>query len=130
MLRAALLATLACVALLVAPAVAGAYVVQERGGLDSATNGIAVGADGNLWVAEASAGSVVRISPGGQVLQRLPVGGTPTSVIAGPGGRIWVAGTGTDRLIWIDATGTTPSTHFVPTGSDCGPVGLVAGTGR
>jgi sugar lactone lactonase YvrE len=127
MLRAALLA---CLALLLLPAVAGAYVVQERGGLNSATNGIAVGPDGNLWVAEAGAGSVVRMSPGGQILQRLPVGGTPTTVLAGPGNRIWVAGTGTDRLIWIDATAATPSAHFVPTGSDCGPVGLAAGAGR
>ena len=41
----------AMVVALVAPAPARAALIQERGGLESATNGIVLGPDGNFWVA-------------------------------------------------------------------------------
>ena len=127
MLRAALLATLA---LLLLPAAAGAYVIQELGGLNSHTNGIALAPDGNFWVTEAGAGTVARITPAGRVLARFPVGAGPTSVAVGGGGRVWVAGTGSDALYKIDgATTATPTVTPVSTAGEsaCGPVGIVSG---
>ena len=44
--------------------------------------------DGNFWVTEYGNGTVVRMTPAGQVLQRFPVGTNPTSVSTGPGGRV------------------------------------------
>ena len=124
MLRAALLAT---IALLLLPAVAGAYVVQDRGGLLSSTNGLALGPDGNLWVTEYGNGTVVRMTPAGRVLQRFPVGSQPTSVATGPGGRVWVAGTGSTTLYWIDAQAAAPTVHPVPIGGTCGPTAITSG---
>src|SRR4029079_17556473 len=121
-------AALAALALLLLiPSAAGAFVFQERGGLASFTNGIALAADGNFWVTEAGNGTVVRMSPAGSVLGRFPVGADPTSVAARPGGRIWVCGTGLDPLYWFAAPGASPTIHAIPTPTTCGPVGIVAG---
>ncbi len=121
-------AALAALALLLLiPSAAGAAVFQERGGLASFTNGIALAADGNFWITEAGNGTVARMTPGGTVLGRFPVGAAPTSVAAGPGGRIWVSGTGSDRLYWFDATSASPTVHAIPTPTTCGPVAIVAG---
>jgi streptogramin lyase len=106
---------------------ADAAVIQERGPLLSATNGIALGPDGNLWVAEQFNDSVVRMTPGGTVLNRYSVGSGPTSVAAGPGGRVWVSVTGADKLVWFDATAGAPTAHDGPTGLPCGPVAIVSG---
>src|SRR3954469_17567180 len=78
---------------------ADAAIIQERGPLLSATNGIALGPDGNLWVAEEFSGSVVQMTPGGAVLNRFAVGNGPTSV-ATSGGRVWVSVTGANKLTW------------------------------
>ncbi len=117
----------ALAAALVAVAPASAFLIQEKAGPQSATHGIVLGPDGNFWVVEEFSGSVVRMSPAGEVLGRYPVGSGPTSATTGPGGRVWIAVTGADKLVWIDATAAVPSTHDVPTGAACGPVGLVAG---
>jgi streptogramin lyase len=121
-------------AVLVAAAPAGAFLLQDRLGPLSATNGIVLGPDGNFWIAEQFADSVLRMRPDGTVLDHYPLGlgAAPTTVTTGPGGRVWVAATGADKLVWIDATAATPATHDVPTtlaagGSDCGPVALAAG---
>jgi streptogramin lyase len=45
----------------------------------------------------------------------------------GPGGRVWVSVTGSDKLVWFDATSPSPSVHDVSTGAGCGPVGIVSG---
>jgi len=116
---------------LVAAAPASAFILQVKPGALSATNGIALGPDGNFWVAEQSADSVLRMRPDGTVLAHYPLGAgaAPTTVTTGPGGRVWVAATGADKLVWIDATAATPTTHDVSTAgaSDCGPVALAAG---
>ena len=117
-------AALGVASALIAPS-ADAATIQEFSGFQSATNGIALGPDGNFWVAEQFSGSVARVSPGGQILGRYSVGAGPTSVAAGPGGRVWVAVTDANRLVWFDATPPAPSPHPVPT--SCGPVALAAG---
>jgi streptogramin lyase len=123
-------AALAAVALLLLlPNAAGAFVVQERL-LASSTNGIVLGPDGNLWVAEFDAGSVARVTPAGQVLGHTPVGANPTSIAVGPGGMIWVSVTGADKLVRIDPAVPAVATP-VPTVSACGPVAIVdGGNGR
>jgi len=118
------------VALLMMAAPADAFLIQEKSGPQSGSSGIALGADGNFWVAEEFVGdSVVRMSQSGEVLGRFLVGSFPTSVTTGPGGRVWVTVRGSDKVVWIDATASAPTVHNVPTGgiSDCGPVGLAAG---
>jgi streptogramin lyase len=130
-MRIRLIASLAAsvVTLLAAPS-AGAFLIQESGGPQSATNGIVIGPDGNFWVAEEFSGSVVRMSLSGTVLGRWTVGdfnSRPTSVATGPGGRVWVAVTGLDKLVWFDATAPAPTMHDVAITGPCGPVGLIAG---
>ncbi len=110
-----------------APVSASALTAHEVVGLDSPADGLVVGPDGNIWAAEPSAGTVVRVTPAGQVLAHYPVGAEPTSMATGPGGRVWVAVTGADKLVWFDATAPSPSAHEVPLGAGCGPVGIVAG---
>ena len=113
--------------MLAPPARAG--VISERGGLASTTNGIVLGPDGNLWVSEFGNGSVVRMTPAGAVLNRYPVGNGPTTIAVGPGNRVWVAVTGSLRLVWFDAVAATPTAHQISTSatSTCGPVALAPG---
>lgn len=114
-------------AFLLAPATGHAFLVQERGALESAANGIVLGPDGNLWVTEQSSGSVVRLAPDGTVVSRHAVGADPTTIAVGPGNRVWVAVTGAKQLVYFDATAPAPAPVVVATGSTCGPVGLAAG---
>lgn len=44
---------------------ASGFLIEEKGGPQSATNGIALGPDGNFWVAEQFSDSVVRMSQSG-----------------------------------------------------------------
>ncbi len=113
--------------LVVAPAAASALTAHEVVGLNSPADGIVVGPDGNIWAAESSTGTVVRMTPGGGVLDRYPVGLKPSLVTTGPGGRVWVSVTESDKLVWFDATSASPSAHSIPLGAGCGPVGIVAG---
>jgi streptogramin lyase len=113
-------------ALVAAPAVTASV---QSFTLLSAGNGIALGPDGNLWVAEEFNDTVAQVSPAGTVLAHYPVGDGPTTVTTGPGGRVWVAVTGADKLVWFDATSASPTAHDVPTTglSACGPAALVSG---
>jgi streptogramin lyase len=118
------------VLLAAAAAPAGAFVIQDVGGPQSATNGIALGPDGSFWVAEEFAGSVVRITPGAAVLGRYAVGDQPHAVATGPGDRVWVAVSGAAKLVWLDAKAATPTTHTVTLPAGCAPDGLAAANGR
>ena len=131
-MRPRLLAALAVIVASLAPAApASAFLIQERGGPQSATNGIVLGPDGNFWAAEEISDSVLRMTPGGTVLAHyaLGAGAAPTGVATGPGGRVWVAATGLDKLVWFDALSPAPMPNNVPTtgATDCGPVAIVAG---
>ncbi len=125
------LTTLLVLACLLAPASSGAFLIQPVGGPQSATNGIALGPDGNFWVAEEFSGTVVRLTPDGAVVTRFSVGQMPTAVINGPGDRVWVAISGDDKkLVWFDAKSATPTAHDVPLAGGCGPIGLAASGDR
>ncbi|WP_156390998.1 MULTISPECIES: hypothetical protein [unclassified Nocardioides] len=120
------------VTVLVVPLLAGVAPAQGASvtsfPLLSAGSGIALGPDGNLWVAEEFNDSVARLSPSGALLERFAVGDAPSTVAVGPGGRVWVAVTGSRKLTWFDATAPSPTAHDIATGpSTCGPVALVSG---
>src|SRR4051812_21420958 len=108
-MRGRILAVAAAAALSMA-APAKAAVIQDFSDFQSGTNGIVLGPDGNFWVAEEfnAPGTVVRMTPTGQVLNRYSVGSLPTSIINGTEGRIWVSVPGSKRLTWFDATSPSP----------------------
>ena len=92
------------------PASAGAYVIQDFAGFTSGTNGIALGPDGNFWVAEEFAGTVARMTPAGQY-RPVHVGPVAADHVgtAGPGGTVWVSVKGrTADRIDIATTTVTP----------------------
>src|SRR3954452_17669152 len=88
---------------------AGAAEISTLTGFASATNGAAVGSDGNLWVAEQSAGSVAKVSPSGAVLGHVLVGGNPTGLSAGPNGTVWVTVPSLTKVVKIPVATGPPS---------------------
>lgn len=117
--------------LLAVPAPAGAAVIQDFSGFQSATNGIALGPDGNFWVAEENTSSVARMTPAGAVIDRLNVGAGPTSVTTGPDGTVWVAVTSATKLARIDTRQSPPGLQTFSMGAGCGPVAIAdGGNGR
>ncbi len=124
------LVLLACAcALALIPASAHAAVTQVVG-LSSAPNGIAVGADGNVYVVEPVAQQVTVLTPDGRVVRRVPLGaGGATSAELGPDGQVWVALGAADRFVRIAPDGTTV-TISTATIFGCGPVGMAPSDGR
>ncbi|GAA4690101.1 virginiamycin B lyase family protein [Nocardioides conyzicola] len=114
-------------AVAMAPAAPVVAATVQPFATESATNGIVLGPDGNLWVAEQFNDTVAQLSPTGAPLASLPVGANPTAVTTGPGGTVWVAVTGADKLVWIDAASASPTAHDVPTPSGCGPAAIASG---
>ena len=60
--------------------------------LDSIPDGIAAGADGNVWLSEPHADQVVRVTPEGEigaVRNGIVPNSEPTSIAAGPDGALW-----------------------------------------
>jgi streptogramin lyase len=123
-------AVLAGAVLLAVAGPAEAFLIQDHPGPQSGTNGIALGPDGNFWVAEEFSNSVVRMSPAGAVVARYMVGGSPHAVANGPGNRVWVAVNGAKTLVWFDAKATNPTAHPIALPADCAPDGLAAANGR
>jgi streptogramin lyase len=127
------LVLLACAcALALIPVSAHAAVTQVIG-LSSATNGIAVGADGNVYVVETVAQQVTVLTPDGRVVRRVHLDSNgATSAALGPDGQVWIAMTGADAnrgfvRIAPDGSTTTVSTAGL---YQCGPVGMAPFDGR
>jgi len=127
------LVLLACAcALALIPATAHAAVTQVIG-LNSATNGIAVGADGDVYVVEPVAQQVTVLTPDGRVVRRVHLlSNGATSAALGPDGQVWIAMTAADgnrgfTRIAPDGTTTTISTATL---YQCGPVGMAPFDGR
>jgi virginiamycin B lyase len=55
--------------------------------------GIAAGGDGNLWITEAGADAIARMTPDGRVTRvaRLPRASEPTDIVVGSHGSLWFA---------------------------------------
>ena len=89
--------------------------------------GIVTGPDGNLWVAERSAGAIARVTPGGVVTEfPLPdAGSAPFWLAVGPDGALWFTEISGGRIGRLTVDGSL--TEFsVPTPASQ-PTGLVAG---
>jgi hypothetical protein len=120
----AIAAGLAALLVTVTPSAHAAMVVPYPA-LTASGNGIATGADGNLWVAESN-GNVARVAPDGTRTAEVAVGAGPANVIAGPDGKVWVAVTGAKALVSIDPATLATVTVSTASQSDCGPVGLTS----
>jgi streptogramin lyase len=129
-----LLFSLVAVVLTIVPSTASAGVIVPSAPTVSATSGLALGADGNVWAAENFANSIVRLSPSGAVvLPRYSTAGEPRSVATGPGGTIWVTVPSQRQIIWFDTTVAAPTANVISTGGPgvCGPSAIVdGGNGR
>ncbi|MCW2995950.1 MAG: hypothetical protein JWQ18_3445 [Conexibacter sp.] len=122
----------ACALALALPAAAHAAVTQVVG-LSAASNGIAVGADGDVYVVEPAAQQVTVLTPDGRVVRRvaLPSAGA-TSAALGPDGRVWVAMSAPDANRGFVRIATDGTTSPLSTASlfQCGPVGMAPFGGR
>src|SRR5829696_1426171 len=105
--------TLLAIALVFAfPTPAGAAVIQDFSSFTSGTNGIALGPDGNFWVAEENQNTVARMTPAGDVVGRVTVGNGPTSIAASPDGTVWATVTDPPQLARI--TAATSAVQGIP----------------
>ena len=91
----------------------------------SSALGIALGADGDVWIANSGTSAVSRVSPSGTLRKRISIPGSPNGLCRDAAGKFWVTSqthhsalridpnAGTDGLGAIDLT--------VPMGSNAGP---------
>jgi streptogramin lyase len=66
------------------------------------STGIAVGPDGDVWVANASTGNVSRLGAQGQLKARISTGSGPFGIDVGQDGRVWVTHTNHHNVVRID----------------------------
>ena len=106
----------------VATAASGSVAVgaiTEHGTLSVTANGIALGADGNLWYTEVGTGKVGNIVPSGTFTPTdfaIPSASSSTTTLyitAGPGNTLWFTEEGTGKIGQI-TTGTTPAVTDFP----------------
>jgi len=103
----------------------------DQGGAE--TNGIVLGPDRNLWVAEFSVGKIAKVGTDGKLISQIamPPGSKPVSLANGPGGTVWATLVGTKQLARIVAA--THAVELISTegpGATCGPVGIAQGAGE
>jgi streptogramin lyase len=97
----------------------------------SNTNGIAKGADGNLWFTEHDARKIGRITPTGTITEfPIPSGSDagyiPGSITAGPDGNVWYTEAGSANAIGRVTPAGAISEYPLPT-PDCDPDGIAVG---
>lgn len=124
-----LLASLLALFILIAPQAARATpgeVEHFTLPAGSEPEGIAAGADGNLWFAERGSDQIGRISPSGRVTEYpLPTPASqPSQMTAGPDGNVWFTESGPGNIGRITPSGVV--TEF-PVCDYCRPWGISAG---
>jgi streptogramin lyase len=99
--------------------------------------GIVTGPDGNLWVAERSAGAIARVTPGGVVTEfPLPdAASAPFWLAVGPDGALWFTEISGNRIGRMTVAGSltefsVPTAASKPTGLAAGPDGALWFTER
>ncbi|OJU80565.1 MAG: hypothetical protein BGO11_07550 [Solirubrobacterales bacterium 70-9] len=93
----------------------------------SRPTGIAVGPEGNAWVAMWGAGAIDRLTPAGARTRfPLPAGSRPNDIVLGPDGAFWITESGTGKIGRIDTAGTLTDEYPVPSG-EIGQVGITVG---
>ena len=87
---------------------------------------IAVGSDGNLWFPQMGANRIGRITTAGVVTEfTIPAAAALGRVIAaGPDGRLWALGSGSDARVHVWAVETSGAAHEIAVLGDNPPLGL------
>ena len=98
--------------------------VLARHDPNAGPTGIALGADGAVWVTDNDADNVTRVDPTGLV-SPIAVGHGPSGIAVGEGG-VWVADTLDDEIVRIDPS-TKAVTATIPVGLP--PTGVSVGAG-
>ena len=81
----------------------------------SANRGVAVTADGDVWVAGSGNGRIARLHNDGSLVTTIDVGDTPTGVSVDANGKVWVS-----LLGWNQAKRINPATNTVDETTDLG----------
>ena len=94
----------------------------------SRSSGIAIGADGDVWVAHHASGRVARIDANGNVRTTIATGSAPMGVDVDARGRVWVTHLNHHNVVRIDPQGGSDGLGAVdlsvPLGYRAGPVGI------
>jgi virginiamycin B lyase len=89
--------------------------------------GIAVGPEGNAWVAMWEADAIDRITPtGARTRFLLPAGSRPNDLVLGPDGAFWIVEAGTGRIARMTTAGSLTGEYQVPSG-ETGQLGITVG---
>jgi streptogramin lyase len=119
---------LCAIGLCLPAAVQAAPTIDEFGGLtaDSGVRGIAVGPDGNIWFAEATAMRVGRMNTAGALLSEFndAITSDPAGLAAGPDGNMWITVQGANAVVRM--TPTNQGDAF-PVAANADPLNIVAG---
>src|SRR5262245_3661455 len=73
-----------------------------------APEGIVLGPDGNMWIAEEGGNRIGKISPSGALLDEFPIAtanSSPETIVVGPDGNLWFTMWQSDRVGRITTTG-------------------------
>ncbi|MBS1888351.1 MAG: hypothetical protein JSU06_14305 [Actinobacteria bacterium] len=89
--------------------------------------GIAVGPEGDAWVAMWEAGAIDRITPeGARTRFLLPPGSKPNDLALGPDGAFWILESGTGKIARMSTAGVVTGEYPVPSG-ETGQLGITLG---
>jgi virginiamycin B lyase len=89
--------------------------------------GIAIGPEGNAWVAMWKADAIDRITPtGARTRFPLPAGSRPNDLVLGPDGAFWIVEAGTGRIARMTTAGAVTGEYPVPSG-ETGQLGITVG---
>ncbi|OJU85743.1 MAG: hypothetical protein BGO11_11875 [Solirubrobacterales bacterium 70-9] len=89
--------------------------------------GIAIGPEGNAWVAMWGADAIDRIAPtGARTRFVLPPGSHPYDLTLGPDGAFWIAAAGSGRIARMTTGGLVTNEYPVPSG-ETGQSGITVG---
>jgi streptogramin lyase len=89
--------------------------------------GIAIGPEGNAWVAMWEAGAIDRITPtGARTRFTLPAGSKPNDLVLGPDGAFWIVEAGTGKIARMTTAGLVTNEYAVPSG-ETGQTGITVG---
>ncbi len=93
----------------------------------SGPQGIAIGPEGNAWVAMSTADAIDRIDPnGGRTRFALPAGSEPFDLTYGPDGAFWILESGVGKIARMSTAGLITDEYAVPSGFT-GQVGITVG---
>lgn len=87
--------------------------------------GVAVGADGDVWLAHTGTNAISRLTSTGALRKRIPVAGSPNGLCFDDAGRLWVTAQSQNAALRIDPAAGTDGLGAidltVPLGTGAGP---------